>query len=91
MPDLFMMPAADGPDDVLDEGQRLCAPLIGSWEVNATWYEPDGSIRTARGESYFRWVPGGLGVQDLLSRRALSLTATAPQSAATTQRSTLGA
>jgi hypothetical protein len=71
MPDLFTMLAADGPDDVLDEARRLYAPLIGSWEVSATWYEPDGSIRTARGEWYFRWVLGGLGVQDLLFEKGV--------------------
>jgi hypothetical protein len=68
MPDLFRMLAADGPCAELGEGRRLYAPLIGSWDVEASWHMPDGSTREAKGEWHFAWVLGGRGIQDVLPR-----------------------
>jgi hypothetical protein len=65
MSDLFELLAADGLHAGPGENRRLCGPLIGSWEVDSVWHEPDGSRRTAEGEWHFKWVLGGLGVQDL--------------------------
>ena len=72
MPDLFRLLAATGPHAGMDENRRLYAPFIGSWEVDATWYERDGSTREAKGEWTFGWVLGGRGVQDVLFRRGAS-------------------
>ena len=66
MPDLFELLVADGPHEGPEANRRLYAPLIGSWEVDSTWHRPDGSKRTATGEWHFKWVLGGLGIQDLL-------------------------
>jgi hypothetical protein len=41
MPDLSTMLAADGPNVAMDECRQLYAPLIGAWDVDATWYQPD--------------------------------------------------
>lgn len=71
MPDLFRMLAAAGPYDGIGESRQLYAPLIGSWEVDATWYEPGGSRRVAKGEWLFAWVLGGRAVQDLLRRKGV--------------------
>jgi hypothetical protein len=69
MPDLSTMLAADGPNVAMDERRQLYAPLIGAWDVDATWYRPDGSRRRAKVEWRFDWVLGGRGVQDVLGRK----------------------
>jgi hypothetical protein len=66
MSDLFLTLAAASPHEGIDESRQLYAPLIGSWEVDAVWHEPDGSTREAKGEWHFEWILGGRGVQDLL-------------------------
>jgi hypothetical protein len=69
MPGLLRMLAAAGPYAGLDKNRQLYAPLIGSWKVDATWYEPDGSSRKAEGEWHFDWILGGRGVQDVLFKK----------------------
>jgi hypothetical protein len=66
MPDMFSMLAASGAHEGIDASRQLYAPLIGTWEVDAVWHEPDGSSRRAKGEWRFEWILGGSGVQDLL-------------------------
>jgi hypothetical protein len=60
-PDIFELLAASGPDK-----PALYSPLIGSWDVDVTWYEQDGSTKKGTGEWHFAWILGGLGVQDVL-------------------------
>ncbi len=49
-----------------DENALLYAPLIGSWDLDCTWYKRDGGTKTAKGEWHFAWILGGRGVQDVL-------------------------
>jgi len=44
----------------------LYGRFVGSWDVDATDFEGDGSSRRRRGEWHFAWVLGGRGVQDVL-------------------------
>lgn len=61
---VFDLLRADGP---LDDAHVLYAPLIGSWDVELTTYDTDGSVtETVAGEWHFGWVLGGRGVQDVL-------------------------
>jgi hypothetical protein len=69
MADLYRMLTAASPHAEIGESRQLYASLIGSWEVDATWYEPDGSGRQAKGEWRFEWVLGGRGVQDVLFKK----------------------
>lgn len=47
-------------------GSDLYEPLIGSWSITSTWYDPDGTERSRPGEWHFERILGGLGVQDVL-------------------------
>jgi hypothetical protein len=51
-------PAAGVPD--------LYAGVIGSWHIDATWYDGDGNVKRGKGEWHFERILGGLGVQDVL-------------------------
>jgi hypothetical protein len=68
MSDLFAALATGGP---IGEGAAnlLYAPLIGSWDVESSWHDPDGTSRSAQGTWQFAWILGGLGVQDLLGKK----------------------
>jgi hypothetical protein len=66
MADIFSKLAAAGPSPEIEEGRQLFAPLIGSWELESTWYEHDGSKRHGNGEWHFDWILGGRGVQDVI-------------------------
>jgi hypothetical protein len=68
MGDLFASLAAAGPIGEF-AANSLYAPLIGSWEVESSWHDPDGTSRSAQGTWQFAWILGGLGVQDLLGKK----------------------
>ena len=44
----------------------LYGQFVGSWDIEATWYDRQGGTSTAKGEWYFAWILGGRGVQDVL-------------------------
>jgi hypothetical protein len=44
----------------------LYGQFVGSWDIESTWYQPDGSSTTGKGEWHFDWILGGTGVQDVL-------------------------
>lgn len=64
--DVFERIAASGPFADLSEKLMLYGQFVGSWDIDATWYEPGGLRRTGKGEWHFQWILGGRGVQDVL-------------------------
>lgn len=56
---------ADGPLPGLAERMDLYAPLLGDWSVEVIDHNPDGSLRTSRGEVHFAWVLEGRAIQDV--------------------------
>jgi len=63
---VFELLAAPGPFAQDIDKLRLFGQFIGSWDMDGTWYQPDGSSRSGRGEWHFAWVLGGRGIQDVL-------------------------
>jgi hypothetical protein len=57
---------ASGPFVDYGEKGMLYAPLIGSWDIEATWHDRDGKQKEAKGEWHFSWILGGRGIQDVL-------------------------
>jgi hypothetical protein len=58
---------ADGPDDVRADGLMLFGRFVGSWDVEATYWDHQGSeIGQRRGEWHFGWVLQGRAIQDVL-------------------------
>jgi hypothetical protein len=65
-PSVFELLAASGPfaDDA--EKLMLYGRLVGSWDVDATWFEPSGEERQRKGRWHFAWILGGRAIQDVL-------------------------
>jgi hypothetical protein len=58
---------ADGPDEMRAEGLMLFGRFVGSWDIEATYWDHDGSvIGERRGEWHFGWVLQGRAIQDVL-------------------------
>ncbi len=58
---------ADGPDEERAEGLMLFGRFVGSWDIEATYWDHDGNvIGERRGEWYFGWVLQGRAIQDVL-------------------------
>lgn len=59
--------AAAGPDDERADGLMLFGRFIGSWDIEATFFDHDGNVaRERRGEWHFGWVLQGRAIQDVL-------------------------
>jgi hypothetical protein len=65
-PDIFNLIAASGPYPEHADQLVLYGQFVGSWDIDATWFEENGEQRKARGEWHFAWILGGRGVQDVL-------------------------
>jgi len=63
---VFELIAASGPFEEYPEKLMLYGQFVGSWDIDATWYQPGGQRRTGRGEWHFNWILGGHGIQDVL-------------------------
>ena len=63
---VFELLAATGPCDQDEDKLRLCGQFVGSWDIEGTWHQPDGTSRSGRGEWHFAWILGGRGIQDVL-------------------------
>jgi len=58
---------ADGPDPERAEGLMLFGRFVGSWDVEATYWDHDGNVTgERRGEWHFGWVLQGRAIQDVL-------------------------
>jgi hypothetical protein len=51
-----------------DDADRLTtyAWLVGSWDVDAIWFDEAGGQREMKGEWHFTWILGGRAIQDVL-------------------------
>jgi hypothetical protein len=66
LPATFTLLAHDEPDDEFRAKMMLFGRFVGSWDIVSTWYQPDGSTRSSKGEWHFAWILGGRGIQDVL-------------------------
>ena len=59
--------AAQSPLAEHAEELQLFGQLVGSWDIEATYFKPDGSRRGARrGEWHFGWALQGRAIQDVI-------------------------
>jgi hypothetical protein len=56
---------ADGPSAELGEAASVFGFLIGGWNASIRDIDPNGTIRTGRGEWWFSWVLEGRALQDV--------------------------
>jgi hypothetical protein len=63
---VFDLLVATGPFE--DNAERLTtyAWLVGSWDVDAIWFDEAGGRREMKGEWHFAWILGGRAIQDVL-------------------------
>jgi hypothetical protein len=54
-------PFTEHKDKLMTYGQ-----FVGSWDIEATYYDHAAELKKLTGEWYFGWILGGLGVQDVL-------------------------
>ncbi len=68
LPHMFSLLAATGPDDSYRDQLMLYGQFVGSWDLEAVFYEDGKFRRKTGGEWHFGWILGGRGVQDVLFR-----------------------
>ncbi|TDC23474.1 hypothetical protein [Kribbella albertanoniae] len=57
---------SDAPRAEFEEAFRPFAPLIGSWDLDVSWYDDEGRVtRETRGEWHFAWALDGRAVADI--------------------------
>lgn len=56
---------ADGPSPELGEAASVFGFLVGGWSASIRDIDPDGAVRTGRGEWWFSWVLEGRAMQDV--------------------------
>jgi hypothetical protein len=56
---------ASGPDPRLEKELMLFGQFVGSWDVDVTNIEPDGSQLELKGEWHFGWVLQGKAIMDV--------------------------
>ena len=60
-----LMPS-DAPRPEFADAFAPFAPLIGSWDLDVSWYDEDGKVtRQTRGEWHFAWALDGRAVADI--------------------------
>jgi hypothetical protein len=64
--DIFNLLSASGPFSEYAEKLMLYGQFVGSWSMDATWFEKNGESRKGKGEWHFGWILGGRGIQDVL-------------------------
>lgn len=57
---------SEAPRPELVDAFQPFAPLIGSWDLDVSWYDDDGAMtRQAKGEWHFAWALDGRAVADI--------------------------
>jgi hypothetical protein len=57
---------SDAPRPEFAEAFRPFVPLIGSWDLEVSWYDDDGAVtRQTKGEWHFAWALDGRAVADI--------------------------
>lgn len=56
---------SEGPHPEHRSALMLFGQFVGSWELDATWYEDGEPVRRERGEWHFFWVLEGRAIQDV--------------------------
>ena len=57
--------AAHGPHPGLEAELHLFGQFVGSWDLDCTEHEPDGTAHTRPGEWHFGWILDGMAIQDV--------------------------
>lgn len=57
---------ADGPNPEYATELMLFGQFVGSWDVEARQFAPDGTSRAVRGEWHFFWALEGRAIQDVI-------------------------
>lgn len=65
-PSMIDLLAATTADPEAGGALDLYAWLIGSWDMEATWFEAGRAVRTGQGVWNFGWILGGRAIQDVL-------------------------
>lgn len=67
MPSTFSLALlSDRPAAHFAEQMNIFVPLIGGWDLDIIYYQPDGGVnRTVRGEWHFTWALEGRAVADV--------------------------
>jgi len=63
---VFDLISASSPYEDYADKLMLYGQFVGSWDIDATWFDKSGSNRKAKGEWHFAWILGGRGIQDVL-------------------------
>jgi len=59
--------AADGPYAPLADKLSLFGRLVGSWDIEGRYLDPDGNVtKESKGEWHFGWVLEGRAIQDVI-------------------------
>lgn len=56
---------ATGPDSSLGNEAQVFDRLIGDWDCDFGFYNPDGTVRHTSGELLFGWIIDGFAIQDI--------------------------
>jgi hypothetical protein len=64
--DIARLLVAPGPFAEYSAKLMLYGQFVGSWDIDATYYEQAGARSQSVGEWHFAWILGGRGIQDVL-------------------------
>jgi len=59
---MFDKLAADGAYREYERPLSLYRQFVSSWDIDAIWYNPDGTSRIRKGEWHFGWIVGEMSV-----------------------------
>ncbi len=65
-PSVFDLLTANAPFAEDADRLTLYGRFVGSWDIDATWFDQSGPTSECRGEWQFAWILGGRAMQDVL-------------------------